>query len=79
MINVYSAGPQLEPLSAPQPTFKHKYEGFLYTLSNCSLLHKLLITSQGEQVVSRRGELRDLVPLTCEWEYSEGGTVSKVS
>ena len=69
MINVYSAGPQLEPLSAPQPTFKHKNEGFLYTLSNCSLLHKLLITGQGEQVVSRRGELnRDLLSSTCEFE-----------
>ena len=69
MINVYSAGPQLEPLSAPQPTFKHKYEGLLYTLSNCSLLHKLLITGQGEQVVSRRGELdRDLLSSTCEFK-----------
>ena len=69
MINVYSAGPQLEPLSAPQPTFKHKYEGLLYTLSNCSLLHKLLITGKGEQVVSRRGELnRDLLSSTCDYE-----------
>ena len=75
MSNVYSAGPQLEPLSAPQPTFQQDD----YTFSNCSLLHKLLITGQGEQVVSRRGELRDLLHLTCEWEYSEGGTVSKVS
>ena len=74
MINVYSAGPQLEPLSAPQPTFKHRNEGFLYTLSNCSLLHKLLITGQGEQVVSRMGELnRDLLSSTCEYEYAWGG------
>ena len=51
--NVYPAGPVLEPLSAPQPTFEH--DG--WTSSNCSLLHKLLITGQGEQVVSRRGEL----------------------
>jgi len=68
-------GPQLEPLSALQPTFGHN--GF--TFSNCSFLHKLLITGQGEQVVRRMGELRDLVPLTCEWEYSKVGTVSKVT
>ena len=70
MNNVYSAGPQLEPLSAPQPTFKHRR----LTFSNCSLLHKLLITGQGEQVVNRRGELnRDLLSTTCEKEV-----VSKV-
>ena len=57
-------------LSAPQPTFKHD----VFALSNCSLLHKLLITGQGEQVVSRRGELnRDLLSSTCEF-----GHVSKV-
>jgi len=56
-------GPRLEPLSASQTTFMH---GRL-TFSNCSLLHKLLITSQGEQVVSRRGELNgDLLSSTCE-------------
>ena len=71
MSNVYFAGPQLEPLSAPQPTFEH---GDYYTFSNCSLLHKLLITGQGEQVVSRRDELnRDLLSTTCENEV-----VSKV-
>ena len=75
MNNVYPAGPVLETLSAPQPTFEY---GRL-TFSNCSLLHKLLITGQGEQVVSRRGELRDLLPITCEWEYSKGRTISKVS
>ena len=65
MSNVYSAGPQLEPLSAPQPTFEHGGD----TFSNCSLLHKLLITGQGKQVVSRRGELnRDLLSSTCEME-----------
>ena len=70
MSNVYSAGPQLEPLSAPQPTFQQDD----YTFSNCSLLHKLLITGQGEQVVNRRGELdRDLLSTTCENEV-----VSKV-
>ena len=77
MSNVYFAGPQLEPLSAPQPTFEH---GDYYTFSNCSLLHKLLITGQGEQVVSRRGELdRDLLSRTCEYKFSSGFTVSKVS
>ena len=55
-------------LSAPQPTFKHDgFNGITYTLSNCSLLHKLLVTGQGEQVVSRRGELNgDLLSNTCE-------------
>ena len=61
---VCSAATELEPLSAPQATFEHG--GF--TFSNCSLLHKLLITGQGEQVVSRRGELnRDLLSSTCEF------------
>ena len=77
MSNVYFAGPQLEPLSAPQPTFEH---GDYYTFSKCSLLHKLLITGQGEQVVSRRGELsRDLLSKTCKFKASSSGrTVSKV-
>ena len=80
MSNVYFAGPQLEPLSAPQPTFEHVYEGGRYTFSNCSLLHKLLVTGQGEQVVSRRGELnRDLLSSTCEYENYYGTTISKVS
>ena len=34
-------------LSALQPTLKHDD----WTFSNCSLLHKWLITGQGEQVV----------------------------
>ena len=73
--NVYPAGPVLEPLSAPQPTFKHGG----YTFSNCSLLHKLLITGQGEQVVSRRRELnRDLLSSTCEIKRPSGYTLSKV-
>ena len=59
--NVYSAATELEPLSAPQATFEH--DGL--TWSNCSLIHKFLITGQGEQVVSRRGELnRDLLSRT---------------
>ena len=50
--------------SAIQPTFK--YGGSIWF--NYSLLHKLLITGQGEQVVSRRGELnRDLLSSTCEF------------
>ena len=63
-------------LSAIQPTFE--YGGG--TWSNCSLLHKLLITGQGEQVVSRRGELnRDLLSKTCKFKASSSGrTVSKV-
>ena len=66
--NVYSAGPRLEPLSAVQPTFKQGYDaGTIYTFYNCSLLHKLLITGQEEQVVSRRGELNgDLLSGTCK-------------
>ena len=69
MNNVCSAARQLEPLSAPQATFEDDYDGATWTFSNCSLLHKLLITGQGEQVVSRRGELdRDLLSTTCEME-----------
>ena len=76
MSNVFSAGPRLVPLSAPQTTFKHGG----WTFSNCSLLHKLLITGQGEQVVSRRGELnRDLLSSTCEYKNYYGTTISKVS
>merc|ERR1719320_1180330 len=69
-------GPVLETLSAPQPTFE--YVGL--TFSNCSLLHKLLITGQGEQVVNRRGELdRDLLTSTCEVDFRLGEIVSKVT
>ena len=75
MNNVYPAGPVLETLSAPQPTFKH---GDYYTFSNCSLLHKLLITREEERVVSRRGELdRDLLSSTCE--LNSGRQFSRVS
>ena len=59
----------LEPLSAQQPEFTHEYDGHTYNISNAVLLHKLLITGQEEQVVSRRGELdRDLLSSTCEFE-----------
>ena len=62
-------------LSAIQPTFE--YGGG--TWSNCSLLHKLLITGQEEQVVSRRRELNgDLLSTTCEYKFPSGFTVSKV-
>ena len=61
--NVCSAATELEPLSAPQATFN--------TFSNCSLLHKLVVTGEEEQVVSRRGELnRDLLSKTCELKAS---------
>ena len=73
--NVYYAATELEPLSAPQATFEHDD----YTFSNCSLLHKLLITGQGEQVESRRGELdRYLLSTTCDIKYPRM-TVSMVS
>ena len=73
--NVYSAATELEPLFAPQATLKH--DG--YTFSNCFLLHKLLITGQEEQMVSRRGELnRDLLSRTCEYKFPSRTTVSKV-
>ena len=53
-------------LSAPQPDFEQN----TWTFSNAVLLHRLLITGQEEQVVSRRGELnRDLVKHTCEYKY----------
>ena len=78
--NVCSAATELEPLSAPQATFEHEDDLRLSTFSNCSLLHKLLITGQGEQVVSRRGELnRDLLTSTCVYKLPSGFTVSKVS
>ena len=58
-----------------QPMFEHSG----LTFSNCSILHKLLITGQGEQVVSRRGELdRDLLSTTCESKLPSGTAVSKV-
>ena len=66
--NVFSAATELEPLSAPQATFEH-YGLTWSKWSSCSLIHKFLITGQGEQVVSRRGELNaDLLSSTCEFE-----------
>ena len=55
-----------KPLSAPQPEFTFEYDGRTYTISNALLVHKLLATGQGEQVVSRKGELnQDLLASTC--------------
>ena len=74
--NVCSTGRRLEPLSAPQPEFKF---GTLI-FSNVLLLHKLLITGKGKQVVSRRAELdRDLLKKTCQYRPYSGAAVSKVS
>ena len=65
----------LVPLSAQQPEFTHEYDGRIYNISNAVLLHKLLITGQGEQVVSRKGELnRDLLSLACEYWNPKGMT-----
>ena len=52
------------PLSTPQPVQGFKGEGII---SNALLLHKLLVTGRGEQVVRRKSELnRRLVKHTCE-------------
>ena len=85
--NVCSTGRRLEPLSALQPDFKFDWKygsisrGTLI-FSNALLLHKLLITGKGKQVVSRKAELdRDLLNKTCEYKsFSRMGTTfSKVS
>ena len=69
----------LLPLSVKQPEFTHEYDGHIYNISNAVLLHKLLITGQGEQVESRRGELdRYLLSTTCDIKYPRM-TVSMVS
>ena len=70
----------LELLSSLQPEFTLDVDGLNFTISNCLLLHKLLATGQGEQVVSRsrRSELsQDLLLRTCALEY-EGGIHSQV-
>ena len=69
----FEAIPTTLPLSTPQPDFKLDVDGLNFTITNCLLLHKLLATGQGEQVVSRRGELDgDLLSSTCEFgDYSE--------
>ena len=70
----------LELLSSLQPEFTLDVDGLNFTISNCLLLHKLLATGQGEQVLSRsrRSELnQDLLLRTCALEY-EGGIHSQV-
>ena len=70
----------LELLSSLQPEFTLDVDGLNFTISNCLLLHKLLTTGQGEQVLSmsRRRELNQgLLLRTCALEY-EGGIHSQV-
>ena len=53
-----------EPLSTPQPEFKHN--GCSY--KDCLLLHRLLIEGKGEEVLRRRQELSpSILKHTCEW------------
>ena len=74
------------PLSSPQPEFRKvddpdvfisdppnpKYDAFnTIIISNALLLHKLLLTKRGEQVVQRKTELnRRLVEHTFELNYT---------
>ena len=56
----------LEPLSSLQKDFTHLYAGTSFIFTDTLLLHKLLATGLGEQVLQRKGELnRDLVARTC--------------
>ena len=60
--NLFSLGEHVERLCSPQCDFKH--DG--HTISNALLVHRLVATGKGEQVVSRRDEInRDLVKRTC--------------
>ena len=77
------------PLSSPQPEFRKvddpdvfisdppnpKYDAFnTIIISNALLLHKLLLTKRGEQVVQRKTELnRRLVEHTFELNYTYSG------
>ena len=55
-----------EPLSSLQPRFVRSYARTNFLFSNALLLHKLLVTGHGEQVLNRKNELdRDLVSRTC--------------
>ena len=73
------------PLSTP---LKPEFDGYLefhgdlgnpMTISNALLLHKLLATGKGEQVVRRKGELnRHLVTASIAASAWRGDTVSKV-
>ena len=72
------------PLSTPlKPEIKGYLEflrlGNPMTISNALLLHKLLATGKGEQVVRRKGELnRHLVTASIAASAWRGDTVSKV-
>ena len=77
------------PLSTPQPVqgFQGQEGDYLGIISNALLLHKLLVTGRGEQVVRRKSELnRRLVKHTCELNETSsltsliksGETISKV-
>ena len=56
----------LEPLSSLQKDFTHLYAGTNFIFTDTLLLHKLLATGLGEQVLKRKDELnRDLVSRTC--------------
>ena len=79
--NVHFAGSGLNLLSTPQPDFKHTSKEFgTFTYSNALLLHKLLVTGKGQEVVSRKGELnREILSRTCNYKIgSSGKIVSKV-
>ena len=55
-----------EPLSSLQPRFVRSYARTNFLFSNALLLHKLLVTGHGEQVLNRKNELdQDLVSQTC--------------
>ena len=59
----FTLSDELLDLSAPQPDFKYNVDIF----SNCLLLHQMLITGQGEQVVRMKARLNeDLLKHTCE-------------
>ena len=51
--SVFHSEPASLPLSLPQPEFQH--DG--HTFNGCLLLHRLLATGQGEEVLRRRQEL----------------------
>ena len=63
-------GPVLLPLSSPHPDFDKDKQ----TFTNCLLLHYLLATGKGDEVLKRRQELSpSLLSHTCAW-----GPISEV-
>ena len=61
-------GRQPEPLSTPQPEFKH---GGSYW-RKCLLLHRLIIEGKGEEVLRRRQELNpSILQHTCNGEVRQ--------